>query len=67
MNTGDTKRLTIDVELTAEEYDRFEYRAKLNDGTIEDCIMAFASFGLEVAEKNQDKFAGLLGDQSKLN
>ena len=66
-----TKRLTIDVELHAEEFDAFQEAAKKCNGDVGETILAFASFGMDTMRRMDEhqKLADLpaLGDRSKPN
>lgn len=68
---ANTKRLTIDVELTAEEFDLFQEAAKKCDGDMGETILAFASFGMETMRRMAEyqNLADLpaMGDRAKPN
>ncbi|MCY3674124.1 MAG: hypothetical protein OXH65_10165 [Paracoccaceae bacterium] len=68
---ADKNRLTIDVELTAEEFDAFEEAAKKTDADMGETIIAFASFGMDVMRRMAEyqNLADLpaLGDRAKPN
>lgn len=71
MKQEKTKRLNIDVELTAEEFDAFEEASRKCDGDMGETILAFASFGMDVMRRmaEHQNLADLpaLGDRSKPN